>query len=397
MGLVKEIARNRRVGATLKSFEENLSTILDEAIAIQQIPAPTFSESERAAYIERRFLEVGLQDVGQDAIHNVFGKWPGTGSVDPVVISAHSDTVFPADTDLSVRFENGNKPGKKIVYGPGLADNALGVAGLVSIAQVLIESNLTTDADIWFVANVCEEGLGDLRGMRSVVDRFGPMATYIIVEGGSFGHIFHQAIGVRRFRLAVRTPGGHSWGDYGMPSAVHQLGRIITFLDDLSLPSEPKTTLNVGVVEGGTTVNTIAASASCLLDLRSMDSQALEELVEAVNGILESIENSPEVTISLSQIGNRPAGFIPRDKQLVVWAAEALNQMGCSRVEYMAGSTDANVPISQGLAAVCIGLARSANTHRLDEYLDPTDLPKGLGQLLLLTLAAAGFEDNQPT
>lgn len=397
MGLVKEIAQNRKVGATLESFEVDVSTVLDEAIAIQQIPAPTFSESERAAYIEKRFLEVGLQDVSQDAIHNVFGKWPGTGTVDPVVISAHSDTVFPADTDLSVRFENGDKPGKRIIYGPGLADNALGVAGLIAIAQALIESNLTAGADIWFVANVCEEGLGDLRGMRSVVDRFGPMATYIIVEGGSFGHIFHQAIGVRRFRLAVRTPGGHSWGDYGMPSAVHQLARIITSLDELSLPSEPKTTLNVGVVEGGTTVNTIAASASCLLDLRSMDFQVLEELVGAVNGILESVESSPEVTISLSIIGDRPSGLIPRDKQPVVWAAEALKQMGCGRVEYLAGSTDANVPISQGLAAVCIGLARSANTHRLDEYLDPTDLPKGLGQLLLITLAAAGFEDSKPT
>lgn len=393
MGLVQKIARSSRVGASLESFEEHLSTILDEAIAIQQIPAPTFSESERATFVEKRFIEVGLQKVGQDAIHNVFGKWPGTGTAGPVVISAHSDTVFPAETDLSIRFENGKKPGNGIIYGPGLADNALGVAGLITIARTFVESNLTTCSDVWFVANVCEEGLGDLRGMRSVVDRFGPMATYLIVEGGSFGHVFHQAIGVRRFRLAVRTPGGHSWGDYGMPSAVHQLGRIITALDELPIPSEPKTTLNVGVVEGGTTVNTIAASASCLLDLRSIDSTILEDLVGSVTGILESIDKSPEVTVSLSQIGNRPAGFISRDKQPVAWAAEALKHVGCSRVVYMAGSTDANVPISQGLAAVCIGLARSANTHRLDEYLDPTDLPKGMGQLLLVTLAAAGFDD----
>lgn len=393
MGLVQKIARSSRVGASLESFEEHLSTILDEAIAIQQIPAPTFSESERATFVEKRFIEVGLQKVGQDAIHNVFGKWPGTGTARPVVISAHSDTVFPAETDLSIRFENGKKPGNGIIYGPGLADNALGVAGLITIARTFVESNLTTCSDVWFVANVCEEGLGDLRGMRSVVDRFGPMATYLIVEGGSFGHVFHQAIGVRRFRLAVRTPGGHSWGDYGMPSAVHQLGRIITALDELPIPSEPKTTLNVGVVEGGTTVNTIAASASCLLDLRSIDSAILEDLVGSVTGILESIDKSPEVTVSLSQIGNRPAGFISRDKQPVAWAGEALKHVGCSRVVYMAGSTDANVPISQGLAAVCIGLARSANTHRLDEYLDPTDLPKGMGQLLLVTLAAAGFDD----
>lgn len=393
MGLVQKIARSSRVGASLESFEEHLSTILDEAIAIQQIPAPTFSESERATFVEKRFIEVGLQKVGQDAIHNVFGKWPGTGTAGPVVISAHSDTVFPAETDLSIRFENGKKPGNGIIYGPGLADNALGVAGLITIARTFVESNLTTCSDVWFVANVCEEGLGDLRGMRSVVDRFGPMATYLIVEGGSFGHVFHQAIGVRRFRLAVRTPGGHSWGDYGMPSAVHQLGRIITALDELPIPSEPKTTLNVGVVEGGTTVNTIAASASCLLDLRSIDSAILEDLVGSVTGILESIDKSPEVTVSLSQIGNRPAGFISRDKQPVAWAGEALKHVGCSRVVYMAGSTDANVPISQGLAAVCIGLARSANTHRLDEYLDPTDLPKGMGQLLLVTLAAAGFDD----
>ena len=391
MSLIQKIASQSQVKAALNNFHDDVERLIQSAIAIQKIPAPTFSESKRAKYIERCLVETGLHDVGHDKIHNVFGRWPGHGDGGPVIISAHTDTVFPAGTDLTVNFENDQDPSQGIIHGPGLADNSVGVAGILGLAQAMDRFELKTAADIWFVANVCEEGLGDLRGMRAVVERFGDRATYLVVEGGSFGHIFHQAIGVRRFRLEVTTPGGHSWGDYGMASAVHVLGRLITALDDIPLPAEPRTSLNVGVVEGGTTVNTIAASASCLIDMRSVDPAVLEGLVEVVEDLVDKTNSLPDVTVTMTQIGNRPAGILPRDEPPVAWAADALRQVGCQKITYLAGSTDANVPLSLGLPSVCIGLARSVNTHRLDEYLDPAELPRGMGQLLLLTLAAAGF------
>jgi di/tripeptidase len=230
--------------------------------------------------------------------------------------------------------------------------------------------------------------------MRAVVERFGTEATYIVVEGGSFGHIFHQAIGVRRFRITVKTPGGHSWGDYGSPSAIHFVSRIIERIDNLRLPENPKTTINVGIIEGGTTINTIAAQASCLVDMRSMDPAMLRRLVGRVEQITLDCTRVSDVSTKMTQIGNRPAGALPEDAPIVSWASDALRHVGCHDIHLMAGSTDANIPISMGVPAVCIGLANSGNAHRLDEFLDPTCLSQGLGQLLLLTMAAAGLEDD---
>ncbi|MCI0396983.1 MAG: M20/M25/M40 family metallo-hydrolase [Chloroflexi bacterium] len=384
MNRVQKIAQHAQVQAALAAFKEEVAPALDLAIRIQQIPAPTFAEARRADFVEARFVSLGLSDVYQDALHNVYARFPGAGAGPPVVLTAHSDTVFPAETDLSIRRADGR------VYGPGLADNSLGVAGLLLLAQTLTTYGLRPAADLWLAVNVREEGLGDLQGMQAVVGRFPGAAAFIVVEGGSYGQIYHEATGVRRYRVAVATPGGHSWGDFGRPSAVHVLGRLITAIAGLAVPAEPKTSYNVGVVEGGTTVNTIAASASMQLDLRSADPTALAQLVAAVENMVAQANEPPEVVVNMTQIGNRPAGEVARDAPLVSWAAAALQQMGCRQVRYMAGSTDANVPISRGQPAVCIGLAEAGNTHRLDEYLDPAQLPAGLGQLLLLTLAAAG-------
>jgi acetylornithine deacetylase/succinyl-diaminopimelate desuccinylase-like protein len=392
MNEITRIAASEEVKAAMQLCRQRVGQALDLAISIQQIPSPTFAEAERATYVESKFRELGLVDVSQDAMHNVFGRFPGLANGSPVVLSAHSDTVFSHETDLSVSYENGQKPAHGLISGPGLADNALGVAGLLVMAGMLNDAKLRPREDIWFVANVCEEGLGDLRGMRSVVERFGPEARYVVIEGGSFGHVFHRAIGVRRFRLTVKTPGGHSWGDYGSPSAIHILGRIVGSIGQLELPKQPKTTINVGVVEGGTTVNSIAAQASCLIDMRSIDPQMLNRLLTRVEQIVAEQTLGADVTASLSKIGDRPAGELAQETPLVTWAVEALRLVGCQDVHFMAGSTDANIPISMGIPSVCVGLANSGNTHRVDEFLDPARLPEGLVQLLLLTLAAAGLE-----
>lgn len=387
MNRINKIAQDRRVQKALAGFAGRVSQITDLAIAIQQIPAPTFHEAERAAFVQTQFEAAGLPELFQDELHNVYGRYPSShpSPFYPVIITAHTDTVFPPGTDLTARRDG------RIIYGPGIGDNAVGVAGILTLARTLLAYDFRCPADIWFVANVGEEGLGDLRGMRRVVERFGGEATYIVVEGGLYGQISHRGIGVRRYRIQVETAGGHSWGNFGRPSAIHVLGRLIAALDKLRPPRQPKTTYNVGVVEGGTSVNTIAQKASLLLDLRSESAAALADLVAAVQLLVQQVARPPEIRVTMEMIGRRPSGGIPAETPLVQWAEAALRFVGRPQPHFITSSTDANIPLSLGYTAVCVGLAESGHAHRLDEYLDTRHLPAGMGQLLLLTLAAAGY------
>ncbi len=388
MSRIREIAQDGRVQAALADLSAQVDDVMATAVTIQQIPAPTFAEAARAAYVQSQFEAIGLRDAAQDGLHNVYGRIPAASPTHPpVILSAHLDTVFPAETDLSVR-EDG-----RFIYGPGLADNSVGVAGLLHLAQTLIKHKIPLQSDLWVVANVGEEGLGDLRGMRAVFQRFGQDALYIVIEGGLYGQISHQAIGVRRFRVEIETEGGHSWGNFGQPSAIHELARLIAKIDRLVVPANPKTTYNAGVIEGGTSINTIAHSASMLLDLRSENAGSLAHLVAAVEALVDAARKrlvrngSAQAAITMTQIGYRPPGSVPRQSPLVCWAEEALQFVGCTPT-HVVSSTDANVPLSQGGTAVCIGLTQSGNAHRPDEFVDPTYLADGLRQLLLLVLAA---------
>lgn len=385
MNRVQEIASRDGVVSEVESYQQRLEEIVDLAISVQQIPAPTFSERERTAYICRQFARLGLCDVEADELGNALGRYPGQGNGAPLIISAHSDTVFPRETDLAISRRDGR------IFGPGIADNSLGIAGLFVLAESFQRLGFRTRRDIWFVANVAEEGLGDLMGMRAIVDRFRNQGVYIVLEGGMYGDVCHQAIGVHRSRISVLAPGGHSWQSFGVPSAVHVLGGLIAAIDGLSVPKSPRTTYNVGVVEGGTTVNTIAQRATMLLDLRSEDPLCLENLVDQVQEIVRDIGGRNErIEVAMEQIGERPAGEIGRGSALVRWAVAALKQVGCDDLEFTIGSTDANIPLSRGLPAVCIGLTQAGNTHRPDEYMEIGPLPAGLAQALLLALAAAG-------
>lgn len=392
MNHIERIARDPLIKKCLASFCERKSYLEDLIIAVQQIPAPTFAEKARADFVERWFSDLGLEDVEQDHLHNVYARWPGksSSSLNPVVLSAHSDTVFPADTDLSIRLE-----GRRL-YGPGVGDNATGVGGLLLIAQTLKDFDLQTAEDIWFVCNVGEEGLGDLRGMRAAVEKLGSRATYIVVEGGSYGQVMHKAVGVARYRIEVKTEGGHSWGSFGQPSAIHEIGHLVCALSQMNVPEEPRTTFNVGVIEGGTSVNTIAASSSVLLDLRSENADELRKLVSQFKEIVAERRalagrREEPVAYIVSKVGDRPAGELSRNAPLIQWAKGALEFVGYSSIRFIAGSTDANIPMSMGINSVCIGLTHSANSHRLDEYIELGSLPFGMQQLLLLTSAAAGL------
>ena len=389
MNQIEQIAQSPHVRVALDELTQIVPDVVELAISIQQIPAPTFAEKARAGFIESLFKELSLVDVYQDELHNVYGRIPGQAphQLPPLVVSAHTDTVFPIDTDLTIKNDG------RLVYGPGLGDNATGVAGLLTIVRTLQTHSLSTPTDIWFVANVGEEGLGDLRGMKAVVEHFGIDATYIVLEGGMYGQICYRAIGVRRYQITVEAPGGHSWGAFGTPSAIHVLGHLIVAIDDMQVPTVPKTTYNIGIIEGGRSINTIAQTASLLLDLRSEDTIILDALVTQVKTIVaQSQSRFPEVTMGMTLIGNRPAGQMPDNTPLIHWAQTALQYVGCEEVLFIAGSTDANIPLSKGGTAVCVGITESSHAHRLDEYIDTTYIPQGLSQLLLLILAAADFK-----
>lgn len=357
-----------------------IERLLDQACAIQQIPAPTFAEAARAAFVRDQFVAQGLADAEIDDLGNVYACRPGQGSAAPVLLTAHTDTVFPAGTPLTLQ------RGPDRIAGPGIGDNSLGVAGLFGVLWALGDNPLP--GDLHLVANVGEEGLGDLRGMRRVIDRLGSrVSATIVLEGMALGHIYHSAIGVRRYRMTASTEGGHSWLHFGRPSAIHSLVRLGAQITDLVVPLAPRTTFNIGTISGGTSINTIAREATFDLDLRSEAPALLEALVARVEGLVAA-STTPEARIEASVIGDRPAGAIPREHPLVQLAARAMEEAGVEGCAFENGSTDANVPLSRGLPCVCLGLAHGANSHRPDEYIETRDVDKGLAALVAVVRGA---------
>lgn len=357
-----------------EAVSEVVTKVLDLAIAIQRIPAPTFREQQRARFVHERFLGEDLCDVEIDDLGNVYGRLPGSGSAPPLVVSAHIDTVFPPHTNLE-----GSRRADKII-GPGIGDNSLGVASLFGLVWLLRDSAALLPGDLWLVANVGEEGLGDLRGMRAVVERFDaqPLA-YIVVEGMALGQIYHRALAVRRYRITVRTQGGHSWVDFGHPSATHEIAAIIEKLAALPLPAHPRTTLNVGVVSGGTSVNTIAAQAQLELDLRSEEVSVLENLVSQVDSIVR-LANRPGIEVTSEEIGNRPAGHISIQHPLIRLARRCIEAQGI-QPNLGIGSTDANIPLNRGLPAICVGITTGGKAHTIDEFINTQPVAQGMRQL----------------
>jgi len=373
-----------------------IEKVIELAIAIQKIPAPTFHEEQRAEFVRQRFVEEGLADVEIDTVGNVYGRVTGNNErrkiddtrrsssvVRPVVVSAHLDTVFPHSVDLKI-FR-----GPDSVAGPGIGDNSTGVAGLFGLLWLLRERKISLPTDLWLVANTCEEGLGDLRGMKAVVERFGEVpAAYIILEGMALGQVFHRGLGVQRYRITVRTAGGHSWIDFGKPSAVHELTALAARITALPVPTAPRTTLNVGRIAGGTSVNTIAPEASLELDLRSESVHNLQALAGQVEGLVQAA-NKDGIQVQAEIIGQRPAGEIPATHPLVGLAQACLQEVGI-QPRLNIGSTDANIPLSKGLPAVTIGLTHGNGAHTVHEHLEIEPLQKGMEQLGRLVERAGG-------
>lgn len=376
--------------AAMTAFEQQKVGLIDLCIQIQQIAAPTDGEEQRARWVQRYLQNLGLVDVALDDRLNVYARLPGQRSQPALMISAHTDTVFPLDTDLTVRIHEAEDR----IYGPGIGDNSAGVAGLLLLAETLRRLP-SPPVDIWFVANTGEEGLGDLRGMRAAVDRLtSRIGACIVLEGMGLKRVVHRALGSKRFRIAVRAPGGHSWSDFGAASALHVLTLLASELVQMQPPTEARTTFNIGRMNGGTSVNTIAQSAWLELDLRSEGQAALQSIVNQTLAVVTRYQSNAwqqqGVQVEAMVIGDRPGGAIADDHPLVNAAFHSLAYHGVNGSPHLRiSSTDANIPLSREIPAVCIGITEGGNAHRVEEWIMPSLLPTGMKHLLGVSWWAA--------
>jgi len=346
---------------------------------ICEVPAPTGNEWKRAQLVASLWRERGYTPE-IDAVGNVYIRRGKHEDRPVLMLLAHTDTVFPQTTPISVKRQG------DILRGPGIGDNSVNVAAMLSALDILDVLGRETEVDIVAVADVGEEGLGNLLGARTAVERYREQLGAVIAIDGDLGKITHVAVGSKRWRITVRGPGGHSYGAFGTPSAIHGLGRIIAAIADLEAPQQPKTTFNIGVIEGGTSVNTIAPYATALLDLRSTDITALEQIADKMRKIVEQRAGSGLQT-EIEVLGTRPAGERSRSDPLVQLAAVVINWLGMEP-KYGAGSTDANIPISLNIPAVCIGITKIERAHTLEEFLYVPPIGDGLAQLIRLCIEA---------
>jgi tripeptide aminopeptidase len=363
---------DQRVRAALQIIRDDNAWTLSQQVSVCEIPAPPFGEARRAAEYRRRLTALGLRNVRIDAEGNAIGERPGSGDGPTVVIAGHLDTVFPETTNVRTRRVGGR------IYGPGIGDDCRGLAVVLAVARAFQRAGVRTNGTVIFVGNVGEEGPGNLRGVKHLYEKElkGRIDYFISVDGAGLG-MTSRAVGSNRYRVTYKGPGGHSYGDFGMPSPVHALGRAISRVADLQVPSSPKTTFNVGIIRGGTSVNSIAFEASMDLDMRSESAQALADvdarvrrtLTDALDGENARAQDPKHrLTLVIDTIGIRPAGTQP-DTAVIVRAAQAAAGVLGFTVRPGASSTDANVPIGLGLPGIAIdGGGRGDGTHSLDEW-----------------------------
>jgi tripeptide aminopeptidase len=388
-----------RVARVLDFLRSDASATTEEQIRITEIPAPPFHETARAAYMKKVLAAAGLR-VQSDAIGNVIGEFPGS-TADIIMVAAHLDTVFPEGTDVRV-----NRAGGRLLA-PGISDNGTGLAALVALARAFREAKIKTNRRILFVADVGEEGEGNLRGMRALVESYkNNLKAVIALDGSSTEYVTTAALASRRVEVSIAGPGGHSWSDFGVPNPIHALSRGIARFVAARVPEFPRTSFNVGEIQGGTSVNSIPSSALMKVDLRSESEAELSKLEgflrDAVRtGIDEEMSAARErgmagsttlLELKINVLGVRPAGELPEHSPLLAALLAADSRLG-NRSRRERSSTDANIPLSVGIAAISVGAGgRSGGAHTLEEWYDPAGRELGLQRVALTTLAVAGLE-----
>jgi tripeptide aminopeptidase len=398
---VAQLTSSPHVARALRFFETDAESITQEHIRICSIPATPFAEQERAEYLRQKFSDLGLTEVEIDAEGNCLGLIEGSSRSPLLVVSAHLDTVFSKNTDFTVTRRD-NK-----LFAPGIADDGCGLAALIALAQVIRLEQIPIKGSILFVGTVGEEGEGNLRGVRYLFTRgrwAAKVDAFLSFDGPGLDRITNRALGSRRYRVGIVGPGGHSWGDFGLPNPVHALGRAISRLAAYPAPKEPRTTFNVGRIDGGTSINAIPSHASMEVDLRSAAEAELQRLdaffrrsmkdaVDEENGKRRA--GDPLLKLNLDLIGERPTGETPSDSPLVELAIEATRMMGVlPRLDQ--SSTDSNLPISLGIPAITLGAGgNSGFSHTLDEWYSPRDRDQGLKRGLLVILGMIGLATDE--
>jgi len=397
---IAQIAADRRVHQAFQWLHLQEQRILQWQAEMVAVPAPPFGERPRAEWLCERFRELGLPEPHLDEVGNAMAILPGTGNGGRrVLLSAHLDTVFPAGTPIGVDLS-----GTRLAA-PGACDNGAGVAAMLAIAAAMKQTGITTDCDLVFLGNVGEEGEGDLRGMRHVyrtkdgATERGEIAAHVVLDGAGHESAVTHALGSQRHLVTITGPGGHSWTDAGRPNPIVLLSRAIERFSAVTLPDIPRTTMNVGTIEGGTAVNAIPERAAARFDLRSTDPEQLirleVELHRAVeDAVLEANRGQRGeaglVRFSIDKIGDRPAGRLPAGSELMA-LVEAVDRHLGIRTEMRLASTDANIPLSLGVPAVSIGGGgEGGGIHTYGEWYDAKGRDLGLRRILLLLLAAAG-------
>ncbi|HET9743141.1 MAG TPA: M20/M25/M40 family metallo-hydrolase [Terriglobales bacterium] len=396
---ITKLASLRVVHAAFSWLQLQENELRKTQIEVASIPAPPFGEAARGAWLRQKFSSMGLEDVEIDQVGNVIATWPGSNSELPVVaLSAHLDTVFPVETEISIQDDRDR------IYGPGISDNAAGITALIAIAGALRQGGIRCASDVVFIGNVGEEGEGDLRGMRHIFQNsaWGNRIGYtVVLDGSGTDAIICQALGSLRFEVTVRGPGGHSWSDFGQPNPIVALARIVSRFSQTPLPAQPKTTFNFGVINGGTSVNSIPEMAHVSIDLRSVSSDELQRLEDELKGVIQTeipttgrAGAPPKLTCEVKKIGDRPAGELAPDAHIleIVRSVDAhLNIASQSR----RASTDANIPIAMGLEALTLGAGgNGGGAHTLREWFDPAGRSLGLKRILFTVLALAGVQQS---
>lgn len=360
---------------------------LQELEAICSIPSPTFAEGERAAYVASRFRAAGLEGVAIDAMLNVAGRIPGRRRDGCLSLSAHLDTVFPAEQEILLRQEGDQ------LFAPGIGDNSAGVAALVTLARAFQETGYQPTLDLLLVANSREEGLGDLGGMKAFLAgaqaaNQAPLWGSLVLDG-ALGDLIHHGIGSRRYRVQFTGPGGHSWRDAGRPNSIHAMAAVIMALRALPLSTEPKSTLQVGVVRGGEGINSIAKEAEMLIDVRSETADGLGALTAAVEECLAALPEREGVACRVEVVGNRPAGGLDWGAPFLLAIRRAVQEATQIELIPRSASTDANAAFARGLPAGTLGIQSGGGAHTPQEWLSLRSLTTGLDVAAVAIEAAA--------
>ena len=401
---VTTIASRRPVHAAFSWLHTHAERIMQWQLELSGIPAPPFGEQARSAWMRQRFAEMALTDVTTDEVGNVMGLLPAAhlppeSSGPIVVLSAHLDTVFPAETPLSPSLVR--EHGHRRLSTPGACDNGAGVAGLLAVAQCIVHAQVELAVPLLLLANVGEEGEGDLRGVRHFYAQralAGRVAAHIVLDGAGADSAVTQALGSRRFEVRISGPGGHSFTDAGTPNPIAALAAALTTLSRTALPEEPRTTLNIGTMHGGTSVNSIPEYATASVDFRSTSAaelvrlevalhRAVEDSVLRANAAAPPQRSRGVLTSSVRKIGDRPTAELPADSPLLD-ALRAVDRHLNLRTDLRLGSTDANIPLALGVPALSMGAGgEGGGAHTLAEWFTDRDREHGLRRVLLLTLA----------